>query len=84
MEGEEAAWPGEAKIAGRAVPAGTLGGDAHGQTAGDASDGAGQPEGEAFVADISEVVLTALNDDATELMVRWWTPTDGLRTVTRE
>jgi hypothetical protein len=88
VEGEEAAWPGEAKIAGRAVLAGTLGGDAHGQTAGDASDGsaggADEPEGEAFVADISEVVLTALNDDATELMVRWWTPTDGLRTVTRE
>jgi hypothetical protein len=47
VEGREADWPGEAKIAGRAVPA------------------AGGGEADMFRADISEVVVTHLNPEAT-------------------
>ena len=49
-EGKESEWPGEAKIAGRAVPAGAI-----------ASEEGGEPEGEMFVADITEVVVTGLD-----------------------
>ncbi len=69
IEGDEATWPGEAKIAGRAIPAGPI------------TDG---PDGELFRADISEVVLTHLNDAATLLVIEWWTPTHGLRKIERE
>jgi len=74
VEGQEAAWPGEAKIAGRAVPAGAV------------SDGEGgeAPDGEQFVADITEVVVTGLNPEATRLVVEWWTPSGGLRQIERE
>lgn len=84
VEGEEAAWPGEAKIAGRAVPAGTSGRDLAGASPGDGPDDAGEPAVDTFVADITEVVLTALNEDATKLVVEWWTPSDGLRTIVRD
>jgi hypothetical protein len=57
-EGKEGDWPGEAKIAGRAVPAGPV-----------ATDGANeQPDGEMFVADITEVVITGLNATAIRLV----------------
>jgi hypothetical protein len=69
VEGEEAQWPGEAKIAGHAIPAGPI------------TDG---PDGDLFHADITEVVLTHLNDAATLLVIEWWTPAHGLRTVERE
>ena len=62
VDGAEAQWPGEAKIAGRAV-------------AGD---------GDTFRVDIAEVVHTHLNDEATLLVVEWWTPVRGLRRVERE
>jgi hypothetical protein len=65
VEGHEAQWPGEAKIAGRAV----------------LTEG---PDGDAFRADITEVVLTHLNDEATLLVIEWWTPTQGFRSVERE
>lgn len=68
-EGKEADWPGEAKIAGRAVPAGPV------------SD---QPDGELFVADITEVVVTGLNAEATMLVIESWTPDRGLQRVDRE
>lgn len=68
VEGAEAQWPGEAKISGRAVPAGPV------------TDG---PEGEKFRADIAEVVHTHLNPEATMLVVEWWTPAHGLRKVER-
>lgn len=68
VEGREADWPGEAKIAGRAIPAGPV------------ADG---PEGELFRADITEVVHTHLNEEGTLLVVEWWTPTGGLRRVER-
>lgn len=69
VEGEEARWPGEAKISGRALSDGPI------------VDG---PEGERFHADITEVVHTHLNDAATLLVVEWWTPARGLRRVERE
>lgn len=69
VEGDNAAWPGEAKIAGRAVPAGPV---------------TGGPEGESFRADIDEVVHTHLNEQATLLVVEWWTPDHGLRRIERE
>ena len=67
--GKEAQWPGEAKIAGRAVPAGPTG------------EGAG---GDLFFADISEVVITRLNPEATLLVIESWTPQRGLRLTERE
>jgi hypothetical protein len=69
QEGNEAEWPGEAKIAGRAVPTGPVG---------DAA------AGDLFVADIAEVVLTRLNPEATLLVIEWWTPRRGRRLVERE
>lgn len=74
-EGREAEWPGEAKIAGRAV--------ADGPTASGESDDATDPEGEMFTADITEVVVTGLDDQATMLVVEWWTPDDGYRRIER-
>jgi hypothetical protein len=67
-EDDPAAWAGDAKIAGRAVPAGPVGGDT---------------DGELFHADIDEVVRTGLNADATALVVEIWTPGGGLRRVER-
>ena len=69
VEGQEAAWPGEVKVAGRAVLAGPLGGDG--------------PEGDLFRADLTEVTHTHLDEAATMLVVEWWTPTHGLRRVER-
>ncbi|GAY17747.1 pyridoxamine 5'-phosphate oxidase [Mycobacterium sp. shizuoka-1] len=69
VEGAEAQWPGEAKIAGRAIRAGQI------------TEG---PDGDLFRADITEVVLTHLNDAATLLVIEWWTPAHGLRTAERE
>jgi hypothetical protein len=73
-EGKERDWPGEAKIAGRAVPAGPV-------TTDEASD---DPDGEAFVADITEVVITGLDAEATRLVVESWTPERGLRRIERD
>jgi len=76
--GREGEWPGEAKIAGRAVGIGPV--DPDGTSTGDGEDG----PGELFRADISEVVLTALDDTATRLVVEWWTPGGGRRRVERD
>ena len=72
--GKESDWPGEAKIAGRAIPAGPA-------TTDEASE---QPDGEMFVAEITEVVITGLNAEATRLVVESWTPERGLRRVERD
>lgn len=40
-------------------------------------------DGEAFVADITEVVITGLDEAATKLVVEWWTPERGLQRVER-
>ena len=69
VEGSEGQWPGEAKIAGRAIATGP------------STEGS---DGERFRADIAEVVHTHLNKQATMLVVEWWTPTRGLRKIERE
>ena len=73
-DGKESEWPGEAKIAGRArlVPVTVTEGNQ------------GQPDADMFVADISEIVITHLNDEATRLVVEWWTPSRGLQMVERD
>ena len=74
VEGKEGEWPGEAKIAGRAIRV-------------DAAVSAGEddePDGEMFDADITEVVITALNASATKLVVEWWTPEGGMQLIERD
>ena len=68
IEGSEAQWPGEAKISGRAILA--------------APRSAG-PDGDLFYADVTEAVHTHLNEEATMLVVEWWTLTHGLRRIER-
>src|ERR1044072_8023333 len=58
---DSSAWPGEAKIAGRAYFA-------------EALEGSDEPEGELFRADVHEVVVTALNAEGTALVVESWHP----------
>jgi len=69
VEGSEAQWPGEAKISGRAISSAPI---------------ISAADGDRFRSDIAEVVHTHLNDEATMLVVEWWTPTNGLRTIERE
>jgi hypothetical protein len=69
VDGKETEWPGEAKISGRAVLAGPI------------DDG---PDGDLFLADISEVAITRLNPEATLLVIESWTPQRGLCVVERE
>jgi len=35
-------------------------------------------------ADITEIVITGLNPEASKLVVEWWTPAHGLRRIERE
>jgi pyridoxamine 5'-phosphate oxidase-like protein len=74
VEGKENEWPGEAKIAGRALPASS----GNRETAGE------HPDADMFVADIVEVVITHLDAGATKLVVESWTLERGLRTVERD
>jgi hypothetical protein len=71
--GREKEWPGEAKIAGRAI-------------ASPSPDPDELPDqaGEMFVADITEVVITSLNPEGTKLVVESWTPERGFRRVERD
>jgi hypothetical protein len=73
-EGKESDWSGEAKIAGRAIPDGPVITEEAGE----------QADGEMFVADITEVVITGLDAGATKLVVESWTPERGLRKVERD
>lgn len=73
-EGKEREWPGEAKISGRAVAAGPVSTDDTGES----------PDGQTYVADISEVVITRLDPEATKLVVESWTPERGRRTIERD
>ncbi|WP_345428214.1 pyridoxamine 5'-phosphate oxidase family protein [Pseudonocardia xishanensis] len=69
---DEAQWEGDAKIAGRAVSTGSV-------------DGPGDsPAGDAFRADVTEVVVTRLNDAADRLVVESWREGRGVRRVERE
>ena len=70
--GQEATWVGEAKIAGRAIPAGP---------SGTATDD--QPDGEMFRADILSAVITGLTEDGKLLRVQLWTPAGALREMVR-
>jgi hypothetical protein len=69
VEGSEGDWPGETKISGRAIAIAPM---------------AARPDGDRYKADIAEVVHTHLNEQATLLVVEWWTPTRGLRRIERE
>jgi hypothetical protein len=73
-EGKESDWPGEAKIAGRAIPDRAV-------TTEETSE---SPDGEMFIADITEVVITRLNVEATKLVVESWMPARGLQRVERD
>ncbi len=74
VEGKEGDWPGEAKIAGRAVAAAPV-----------VTDGTeGEPDGVMFIADITEVVVTGLDPGATKLVVESWTPERGFRRIERD
>jgi len=74
QDGKESDWPGEAKIAGRAIPVSPV----------PTEQGDSQADGEMFVADITEVVITGLNAEATQLIVESWTPDRGLRRAQRD
>jgi hypothetical protein len=71
--GKENDWPGEAKIAGRAILAGPV-----------TNEASQQPDGDMFTADITEVVITGLNPEATKLVLESWTPERGLWRVERD
>ncbi len=73
-DGKESDWPGEAKIAGRAIPGGPV----------STEESSEQADGEMFIADIAEVVITGLNAQATKLVVESWTLERGLRRVERD
>jgi Pyridoxamine 5'-phosphate oxidase len=73
-EGKEGEWPGEAKIAGRAIRANPVITD-------EVND---EPNGEMFIADITEVVITALDAEATKLVVESWTPDRGRQRIERD
>ena len=68
-EDDATAWPGEAKVAGRARYGG--------------GPGEEEPSGDLFRADIEEVVFTSLNDDASALVIESWRPDRGLVRVER-
>ncbi|MEV1293232.1 pyridoxamine 5'-phosphate oxidase family protein [Pseudonocardia sp. NPDC049635] len=60
---------GDLKVAGRAVWQGPM---------------SGPVAGDAFRVDLGEVVWTGLDEARERLVVRWWTPSSGLRSVVRE
>ena len=72
-EGRESEWPGEAKIAGSAIAEAPLGAPADHET-----------DGEMFVADVHEVVITSLSADGSKLAVEWWTPEGGRQRIERD
>jgi hypothetical protein len=68
-EGQPSGWPGEAKVAGRAVVVGDLEGDTSGQL---------------FRAELDEVVLTRLTDAGDRLLIETWRPGAPIRRIERE
>jgi hypothetical protein len=73
-EGKEKEWPGEAKVAGRARRAEP-----------DPDEATQEPaSGVTFFADITEVAVTHLDPAATKLIIDFWTPDRGRRTVERD
>jgi hypothetical protein len=92
VAGKESEWPGEAKIAGcaRLVGAGAQRSDSPAEVGGAETAGAEAARAETadppdmFIADITEVVVTCLNAEATRLVVESWTPERGLRRIERD
>lgn len=70
VEGDEASWPGEAKIAGRVVSMGNISGD-------------DVPSGEQFRAEITEVSVVRLDPLGLKLVIEWWTPVAGRQRTER-
>jgi hypothetical protein len=68
-DGQPSGWAGEAKVAGRAVLVGDLGGEVSGQL---------------FRADLDEVVLTRLTDAGDRLLIEVWRPGEPLRRIERD
>jgi Pyridoxamine 5'-phosphate oxidase len=68
-EGDPSGWSGEAKVAGRAVLVGDLEGEVSGQ---------------AFRADLDEVVLTRLTDAGDRLLIEVWRPGTPVRRIERD
>jgi hypothetical protein len=68
-EGDPSTWPGEAKVAGRAVLV---------------PDAEEAPTGQLFRADLEEVVLTRLTDTGDRLLIQVWRPGVPLRRIERE
>ena len=68
-EDDPGAWPGEAKISGRAVP-----------VSGPVS---GPVPGEFFAVELDEVVCTTIGSPADHLVIEWWTPAGGVRRIER-
>jgi len=54
------------------------------QFGGIVTDSEHQSASEMFVADITELVVTGLNDDATKLVIESWTTARGLTVVERD
>ena len=66
------------------VPGASLEGDGTIEVTGVQYDSRRVKPGDLFVADISEVVATRLNPQATLLVIESWTPQRGLRIVERQ
>jgi len=78
-EEDPSSWPGEAKLAGRAIEAEVPGAPAEGTAA------EGTPEGaHHFRVDIEEVVFTRVGSPADHLVIESWHPGRGLERRTRE
>jgi hypothetical protein len=69
-EEDPSGWNGDAKVAGRAVLVGDIEGD--------------ETAGQAFRAELDEVVLTRLTDAGDRLLIESWRPGEPLRRVERE
>jgi hypothetical protein len=76
-EGNDAGWPGEAKLAGRAVWV-----DHGGEVPADVVD-IDVTDIDVVDIDVTEVVLTVLGTPPDHLVVEWWTPAGGVRRVER-
>ena len=66
-------WPGEAKVAGRALEVGT--------GAGDSRSAAGKGEAHTFHVDLTEVVVTTVTGD--QLVIESWHQGRGVQKVSR-
>jgi hypothetical protein len=66
--GREHEWPGEAKISGLAEIV---------------TDPDGSVDADMFIARMTTVTVTSLDETASVLVVEWWTPADGLQRVER-